>query len=198
MTLKPVPIVFCAAPYRAQNDYKNCSREHRACLPPPFFFENSYRQVRRNRLGGTRRSACPGARPGQGGGPSGLRSARHRRRADAQDAWVAAPRVKGASESPVTQAGRDGVCSKTALFGRSHVQAHRNAIAHAIFTYRTPRGDRRRLATRGVLQEPLGIDILVPVRPGAVYQVDHEFTVESGCGNVHAMRPFHLHDRFRK
>ena len=39
MTLKPAPIVFCAAPYSAQNDYKNCSTEHRAC-PPRFWCGN--------------------------------------------------------------------------------------------------------------------------------------------------------------
>ena len=67
----------------------------------------------------------------------------------------------GASESPVTQAGRDEVCSKTAIPGPSHAQTHRNVRGRAISTYRTPRGDRRRRATRGVLQEPPWSD---PVR----------------------------------
>ena len=64
-----------------------------------------------------RLSAVPGTgrRTGQGRRPSGLRPGGHCRRADAQDACVAPPRAKGASESPVAKAGTDGVCTKTAI-----------------------------------------------------------------------------------
>jgi hypothetical protein len=30
-------VVFCTAPYRAQNERDKCSTESRSCLPPPFF-----------------------------------------------------------------------------------------------------------------------------------------------------------------
>ena len=102
-----------------------------------------------------RLSAVPGTdrRSGQGGGAPGLRPAGHRRRADAQNARVAPPRGAGAAKRPDAKAGKDGVCSKTAISVASRVRTRRYAPAHAIFTRKTPRGDRRRRATRGVLQD---------------------------------------------